>query len=186
RLPLGPDYGGPLFFAHYSFLTLDPRGLEDRYANYWDQNLSHTLINREYCIRNPRGHRGYSANCWGLSASDNPAGYSAHSPTNDHGVITPTAALSSFPYTPDHSMSALRHFYGVLGDRLWGRCGFVDAFSADADWYAKTYLAIDQGPIVAMIENHRSAALWKLFMSAPEIRSGLGALGFTSPQLSAC
>ena len=181
RLPLGPDHGGPLFFAHYSFLTLDPRGLEDAYANYWDQNVSHTLINREHCVRNPNRHAGYSADCWGLTASDNPDGYAAHSPTNDRGVITPTAALSSFPYAPEHSMQALRHFYHVLGDRLWGPCGFVDAFDLGSNWYASTYLAIDQGPIVVMIENHRSAAIWNLFMSVPEIQIGLRTLGFTSP-----
>ncbi len=183
KLPLGFDYGGPLFFAHYSFLGLDPRGLQDNYANYWEQNKNHTLINRAYCIENPKKFKGYGENCWGLTASDNYEGYNAHSPTEDLGVITPTAALSSFPYTPEYSMKALRHFYVDLGDKIWSEYGFVDAFSEQRNWYAKSHLAIDQGPIVVMIENHRTGLLWKLFMSCPEIQKGLKKLNFQSPWL---
>jgi hypothetical protein len=182
-LPLGPDYGGPLFFTHYSFLGLDPRGLADRYADYWQQNVSHVRINLEHCLRNPGGFKGYGADCWGLTASDNHQGYSAHAPDNDLGVISPTAALSSFPYTPDESMRALRHFYNVLGDRIWSEYGFVDAFSETHDWYATSHLAIDHGPIVVMIENYRTGLLWSLFMSCPEIQDGLRRLGFESPHL---
>lgn len=179
RLPLGYDYGGPLFFAHYSFLGLNPTRLQDMYANYWEQNVNHTRINRAYCIANPRNFVGYSAQNWGLTASDNHFGYSAHSPTNDLGVIAPTAALSSMPFTPQESMEALRFFYYTLGDRLWGPYGFYDAFSIHHGWTANSYLAIDQGPIVVMIENHRTGLLWNLFMSAPEVQAGLGKLGFT-------
>ncbi|MFO0992335.1 MAG: glucoamylase family protein [Hyphomicrobiales bacterium] len=184
-LPLGPDFGGPLFFAHYSFLGLDPRGLSDNYANYWDQNVSHSLINHAYCVENPKGFRGYGPACWGLTASDNFEGYNAHSPTNDLGVITPTAALSSMPYTPDESLAALRHFYHGLGDRIWGEYGFTDAFCETRDWYAQSYLAIDQGPILIMIENHLTGLIWDLFMSCPEVRSGLAELGFRSTRLIA-
>lgn len=179
-LPLGYDYGGPLFFAHYSFLGLDPRGLSDGQTDYWIQNKNHTLINRAYCIDNPKKYKGYGPSCWGLTASDNYNGYSAHSPTNDLGVITPTAAISSLPYAGGYSMQAIRYFYETLGDRLWGKFGFYDAFSEEHDWFATSYLAIDQGPIVIMIENYRTGLLWDLFMSAPEIRSGLAKLGFTS------
>ena len=179
-LPLGPQLGGPLFFSHYSFLGLDPRQLEDQYANYWTQNINHTRINRAYCIDNPLDHVGYSADCWGLTASDSPGGYSAHSPANDLGVITPTAAISSFPYTPVESMEATRHFYYLLGDRLWGEYGFYDAFILTENWTADSYLAIDQGPIIIMIENHRTGLLWELFMDNNEIVTGLEKLGFTS------
>lgn len=183
RLPLGPAYGGPLFFEHYSFLGIDPRGLTDRYADYGEQAVAHTLINREHCVRNPHGHRGYGPDCWGLTASDGPDGYDAHSPTNDVGVITPSAALSSMPFTPEHSMRALRHFRAALGGRLWGEYGFFDAFDETRGWVAPSYLAIDQGPIVGMIENHRSGLLWRLFMSCPEVQRGLRTLGFSSPWL---
>jgi hypothetical protein len=178
KLPLGFDYGGPLFFSHYSFLGLNPKGLKDRYADYWEQNRNHTLINREHCVRNPNGFKGYSSNSWGLTASDTYNGYSAHSPTEDNGTISPTAALSAFPYTPEYSMQALKHFYYNLGDKIWSEYGFVDAFNETQNWYAKSHLAIDQGPIVVMIENHRSGLLWNLFMKIPEIQDGLKKLGF--------
>lgn len=184
KLPLGFDYGGPLFFSHYSFLGLSPKGLKDRYADYWEQNQNHTLINRAYCIDNPRNFKGYGEYCWGLTASDNHEGYNAHSPDNDHGVITPTAALSAFPYTPEYSMQALRHFYYNLGDKIWSEYGFVDAFNESKNWYAKSHLAIDQGPIIVMIENHRSGLLWDLFMSCPEVQKGLKKLDFKSPYLT--
>jgi len=177
-LPLGYDYGGPLFFTHYSFLGLDPRELSDTYANYWTQNQNHTRINYSYCVANPLHYIGYGQNCWGLTASDNQDGYSAHSPTNDLGVITPTAALSSFPYAPEQSMEALKFFYYTLGDRLWGDYGFYDAFNLTKGWTASSYLAIDQGPIVVMIENYRTGLLWNLFMSAPEVQTAKTKLGF--------
>lgn len=179
-LPLGYDYGGPLFFSHYSFLGLSPRGLKDKYADYWQQNQNHTLINYSYCVDNPKAFKGYGEKCWGLTASDTYNGYDAHSPTNDHGTITPTAALSAFPYTPDKSMAALRYFYKELGDKIWSEYGFVDAFNLTQNWYAKSHLAIDQGPIVVMIENYRTGLLWNLFMSCPEVKAGLKKLGFTT------
>ncbi|AMM50431.1 periplasmic beta-glucosidase [Rufibacter sp. DG15C] len=184
KLPLGFDYGGPLFFSHYSFLGLDPRGLKDNYADYWEQNKNHTLINRAYCIDNPKKYKGYSANSWGLTASDSYRGYAAHSPTEDLGVISPTAALSAFPYTPEFSMQALKHFYNNLGDKIWGEYGFVDGFSEHHNWYADSYLAIDQGPIIVMIENYRTGLLWKLFMSNKDVQGGLKKLGFQSSHLT--
>ena len=183
-LPLGFDYGGPLFFSQYSFLGLNPTGLKDRYADYWEQNKNHTLINRAYCIDNPKEFKGYGENCWGLTASDTYNGYAAHSPTEDLGTISPTAALSAFPYTPEYSMKALKHFYYDLGDKIWSEYGFVDAFNETKNWYATSHLAIDQGPIIVMIENYRSGLLWKLFMSSPEIKNGLLKLGFTSTYTS--
>ena len=183
KLPLGFDYGGPLFFSQYSFLGLDPRGLKDRYADYWEQNRNHTLINHAYCLDNPKKFKGYGENCWGLTASDTYNGYNAFSPTNDEGTITPTAALSAFPYTPEYSMKALKHFYFDLGDKIWDEYGFTDAFNETQNWYAGSYLAIDQGPEVAMIENYRTGLLWKLFMSCPEIQRGLKKLDFQSPWL---
>lgn len=182
-LPLGPDYGGPLYFSHYSFLCLDPRGLEDRYADYWQQNLAHTLINREHAVRNPPGFAGYGPACWGLTASEGPSGYGAFAPDQDQGVIAPTAALSAFPYTPDLSMAALRHFHDGIGAPLFGKYGFVDAFRPDGSWFATAHLAIDQGPIIAMIENHRTGLLWRLFMGCDDVQRGLRRLGFSSPHL---
>lgn len=184
RLPLGPDrtLGGSLFFAHYSFLGLDPRGLRDDYADYWEQNCAHVRINRAYCLDNPKGYRGYGEDCWGLTASDTEGGYTAHSPGNDRGVISPTAALASFPYAPEMCMRVLRRFAAM--PELWGEYGLKDAFSPETGWLADSHLAIDQGPIVVMVENYRSALLWRLFMSCPEVQSGLRRLGFRSPLLT--
>lgn len=182
-LPLGTDLGGPLFFAHYSFLGINPTGLTDAYANYGTQNIAHSLINYNYCKANPKKFSGYSENCWGLTASDEKNGYSAHEPNNDNGTISPTAALSSMPYTPKESMQALRFFYYKLGDRIWKNYGFVDAFNLTDVWFADSFLAIDQGPIIIMIENQRSQLLWKLFMSCPEVKTGMKKTGFTSPNL---
>ncbi|MDE3213149.1 MAG: beta-glucosidase, partial [Bacteroidota bacterium] len=139
-LPLGFDYGGPLFFTHYSYLGLDPHGLKDRYADYWEQNHNHTLINHAYCLDNPKKFKGYGPDCWGLTACDTYDGYGAFSPTDDNGTIAPTAALSAFPYTPEYSMKALRHFYFDLGNKIWGKYGFVDAFNETRGWYAQSDL----------------------------------------------
>jgi hypothetical protein len=183
-LPLGPADGGPMFWSQYSFLGIDPHGLSDDYADYWQQVSGHALSNLAYCKANPKGYYGYSGDCWGLTACDVPNGYQANSPNNDPGVIAPTAALSSMPYSPEASMAALRFMYYKLGDKIWNnRLGFQDAFKLDELWYSGSYLAIDQGPIVAMVENHRSGLLWDLFMSCPEIKAGMRRLGFKGPRL---
>lgn len=182
QLPLGPALGGPLFFAHYSFLGIDPNGLTDAYANYLTQNKAHSLINFNYCVANPKNFYGYSKTNWGLTASDdNLSGYSAHSPTNDDGVISPTAAISSLPYTPQQSLAALHFFYYQLGDKLFKEYGFIDAFNLSDVWFSDSFLAIDQGPQIIMIENYRSKMLWNLLMSCPEIKTGMENLGFQSP-----
>ena len=177
-LPLGPPLGGPLFFCHYSFCGLDPRRLNDQYASYWQQCVAHVRINRAHCIDNPGEHKGYGESCWGLTASDEAGGYSAHAPDNDNGTIAPTAAISSLPYAPLEALQAMRGFLSAHGDKVWGRFGFIDAFCEDKAWFADTFLAIDQGPMVVMIENHRSGLLWKLFMSDPDVQTGLRRLGF--------
>ncbi|HXB35249.1 MAG TPA: glucoamylase family protein [Puia sp.] len=183
-LPLGPSYGGPLFFAHYSFLGINPNGLSDAYANYWTQNTAHATINYSYCVANPGHFNGYDSSCWGLTASDDgQQGYLAHSPTSDNGTVSPTAAISSLPYSPTQSMNALRFFYYKLGNKIWGQYGFIDAFNLTDIWFDNDYLAIDQGPEIVMIENYRSGLLWNLFMSCPEIQAGMTNLGFQSPNL---
>ena len=183
KLPLGPAYGGPLFFSQYSFLGINPHDLTDAYADYWQQNTAHSLINYTYCKTNPKQFSGYGPDSWGLTASDEQNGYSAHEPNNDNGTISPTAALSAMPYTPAESMRALRFFYYKLGDKLWKPQGFVDAFNLSNIWFSDQFLAIDQGPIIVMIENQRSGLLWNLFMSSPEVKKGMKNLGFKSPNL---
>lgn len=175
--------GGPLFWSHYSYIGLDPRGLKDQYADYWQLNVNHAKSNYLYCVSNPHNYKGYGEDCWGLTASYSTAGYSAHAPNNDLGVITPTAALSSMPYTPEESMRAARYFYSK-GQQMRGKYGFYDAFSEQDNWITPRYLAIDQLTIAPMIENYRSGLIWNLFMGAPEIQEGLRKLGFETSKHS--
>lgn len=185
-IPLILDHAGtgtgPLFWAHYSHLGLNPTNLTDQYANYWDLNVNHTNINYEHCVDNPNNYAGYGSNCWGLTASysrnsDGSVGYNAHDPENDTGIISPTAAISSMPYTPQKSLAAMHYFY-QQGDNLLGPAGFYDAFSPHYDWYTPRYLAIDQGPQIIMIENYRTGLLWNLFMQNEDVQNGLNSLGF--------
>ena len=178
-----PTYGGPLFFAHYSYLGLNPTYLSDQYANYWDLNFNHTSINYQYCVSNPKGYADYSSDCWGLTASytrnsDGSMGYNAHKPGNDTGVISPTAAISSIVYTPQKALDAMHFFYSKK-DKLLGPAGFYDAFSPEYNyWVAEAYLAIDQGPQIIMIENYRTGLLWNLFMQNEDVQNGLDTLEF--------
>ncbi len=178
---------GPMFFSHYSFLGLDPRGLTDEYVNYGDATTNHAKIMHQYAIKNPKKWVGYSAKNWGLTASysrnsDGTTGYSAHQPTNDLGVISPTAAISNMPYTAAESMDYLRFLYNDNYSKYIGVAGPYDAYSVHYNWLTPRYLAIDQGTISPMIENNKSAFLWKLFMNAPDIQQGLIKLGFHSTQ----
>ncbi len=184
ELPVGVATGGPLFFTHYSFLGFDPRGKRDRYTDYFENNRRIARINRAYCIANPRRHGGYGPAAWGLTASDGPWGYEAHEPAPhvDTGTLTPTGALASFPYTPDASLAALKHFYRDLGDRLWGEYGFRDAINFDAHWVSPIFMGLNQAPIVVMIENYRTGLIWKLFMANPEIGAALDKIGFVPEQ----
>lgn len=176
-------HGGPLFWAHYSYLGLNPNGLKDAYGDYGLESKNQTLINYQWCVDNPLNYKGYGANSWGLTSSYSIKGYSGHAPQKerDLGVIAPTAAISSIVYTPEKSLAAIRHWYTAKKDKMWGKYGFYDAFSEN--WYPKRYLGIDQGPQVVMIENYRTGLLWKLFMADEDVQAGLRKLGFSSPYL---
>lgn len=180
KLDVGVGTGGPLFFTHYSFMGFDPRGIRDRYTDYFDNNRNIALINQAYCVANPGHYAGYGPDTWGLTASDDQLGYLAHAPnsTNDDGTITPTGALSSFPYTPEASMAAFKHFYRDLGGLVWGIYGPRDAFNLTKNWVSPIFMGLNQAPIVVMVENYRSGLIWKLFMSNPEIKPGLDKIGF--------
>lgn len=176
---------GPMFFSHYSFLGLDPRGLSDQYVNYGDAVQNHAKIMFNYCVSNSKNWLGYNSKNWGLTASysrntDGSIGYAAHQPNNDLGVISPTAAISNMPYTPAESMNYLRFLYNENYSKYVGAAGPYDAYSVHYNWVAPRYLAIDQGTISPMIENYKSQFLWNLFMNAPDVRAGLIKLGFHS------
>jgi exo beta-1,2-glucooligosaccharide sophorohydrolase (non-reducing end) len=172
KLDVGVGSGGPLFFTHYSFMGFDPHSARDRYTDYFENNRNMALINYAYCLENPGHFKGYGPDSWGLTASDDQLGYSPHAPNaaDDNGTITPTGALASFPYTPQESMAALKHFYRDLGDRLWGVYGPRDAFNLTHNWFSPIYMGLNQAPIAVMVENYRTGLIWKLFMSNPEIQ----------------
>jgi len=179
EINLSPNYGGPLFWIHYSHLGINPKGLTDQYANYWNEHVNTAKIHVAYAVSNPLQYENYSDKCWGLTASDDPYGYTAHQPvSNDNGTVSPTAALASMPYTPEESTRALKYFYRERGQDLFGRYGPYDAFNDQLNWVRKAYIGIDQGPIVVMIENHRTGLLWNNFMVDADVRAGLSKLGF--------
>lgn len=181
---VGDPLGGPLFWTQYSFLALDPRGRRDAFCDYFQNGRAITLIHRAYATANPAHHRGYGPDCWGITACDTPDGYRALSPREDDGTIAPTAAISAMPFTPRQSLAALKHFYHQLGPRLWGEFGFRDAFNLDRNWFADSYLAVDEGPILCMIENARTGLCWRMFMANPEVAPALTAAGWhrTGPE----
>ncbi|HEX5150532.1 MAG TPA: glycan-binding surface protein [Parafilimonas sp.] len=183
KLKVGVSDGGPLFFTHYSFMGLDPHYMKDAYTDYFTNNKNIAGINYRYCIENPLKRQGYGADAWGLTASDGPYDYAADEPVlhADHGKITPTGALSSFPYLPNESMAALKNYYNNYGKFLWGAYGFYDSFNLDENWCSEIFMGLNQAPITVMIENYRSGLLWKLFMSCPEVKSGLQKLSSESP-----
>ena len=172
KLDVGVGTGGPLFFTHYSYFGFDPHSLHDRFTStYFENNRNLALINRAYCIDNPKHFSGYGANAWGLTASDGPEGYLPHAPdkNNDDGTLTPTGALASFPYTPEASMAALKHYYRDLGAELWDIDGPRDAYNPEHNWVSPIYMGLNQAPIVVMVENYRTGLVWKNFMANPEI-----------------
>jgi hypothetical protein len=172
KLDVGVGTGGPLFFTHYAFFGFDPHSLHDRFtSSYFENNRNIALINRAYCIANPKHFQGYGPDAWGLTASDGPEGYVPHAPddNNDRGTLTPTGALASFPYTPDASIAAFKHYYRDLGAQLWDVYGPRDAYNPGQDWISPIYMGLNQAPIVVMIENHRTGLVWRNFMANPEI-----------------
>jgi hypothetical protein len=177
RLDVGSGTGGELFFTQFSFLGFDPRGIRDRYTNYFRNNRNIALINRAYCMDNPREFVGYGPNCWGRSAGIHSGG-GRPVPRDDNGTICPSAALGSFPYTPAESMAALKHFYRTLGPDVWGAYGFHDGFNQTENWFDEVYMGLNQAQIVVGIENHRTGLVWKHFMANGEIAPALRAIGF--------
>ena len=172
KLDVAVGTGGPLFFTHYSFFGFDPHALHDRFtSSYFDNNRNIALVNRAYCIDNPKHFQGYGPNAWGLTASDGPNGYVPHAPdaNADFGTLTPTGALSSFPYTPQESMAAFKHYYRDLGSQLWDIYGPRDAYNPGSDWTSPIYMGLNQAPIAVMVENYRTGLVWKNFMANPEI-----------------
>jgi len=182
-LPLGGNYGEALFLAHYSMFGMDPRKMEDSYCFYWQQNQNHTMINRHYCINEAPEEYAYDANNWGLTACagcGSHPDYVARQPQNDDGVISPAAALGSFPYTPFYStqvMLNLKSKYPAIN----GKYGFYASYCPAEKATAKNYLSMEQAPIAIMMENYRSGLLWSLLMKNEHVQRGLQLAGIHEP-----
>jgi len=185
KLDVGVSNGGPLFFTHYSYMGYDPHFITDKYTNYFINNQNIAKINYLYCVENPKHFKGYGNDAWGLTASDGPFDYSADEPVpwQDHGKITPTGAISSFPYLPDEAMKALKNYYFNYGKFLWGEYGFKDAFDLTNNWCSELYMGLNQAPQVVMIENYRTGLIWKLFMQDADVQNGLKKLELESKNM---
>ena len=204
---------GPLFGHQYTHVWVDFRGIQDSYMrsrgiDYFVNSIRATYANHAYCVANPQRWIGYNSAVWGLTASDGPLRLSptteansrfhaywargAGSEPRDDGTIAVTAAGGSVPFAPELAIPTLRLFRSRFGDRIYGKYGFKDAFNlsfvdstSERDgWFADQYVAIDQGPILLMIENFRTGRIWSLMKHSRYLRAGLVSAGFTGGWLN--
>lgn len=168
---MSPGSTGPLFFSHYSYMGYDPRGVRDRFSNYFEANRQLALISQAYSVANPYGYKGYGADSWGLTAVDGPDDqYHEYKPyLDDDGTLAPTGAVASYAYTPEQSLKAIKHWYRDRGAELWDIYGFRDSFNERWDWYSGITMGLNQAPQTVMIENGRTGLVWRSFMRNPEI-----------------
>lgn len=168
-----PGSPGPLFFTHYSYLGYDPRGVRDRFSNYFNSNRNQSRVSQRYAIANPGKFTGYGADSWGITAVDGPDDqYHEYKPfLTDDGTLAPTGAVSAYAYTPEASLQAIRHWYRDLGAQLWDVYGFRDSFNQHVDWYSGITMGLNQAPQMVMIENGRTGLVWRAFMANPEIEA---------------
>ncbi|MBI3316710.1 MAG: hypothetical protein HYZ85_01725 [Candidatus Omnitrophica bacterium] len=174
----------PLFTHQYSHIWIDFHGKNDGFADYFQNSVQASLANRAFAIDQSANFQSYGPNSWGFTASDAPFGYKAYGAppgwAEHDGTIAPTGCGSSIVFTPKESVECLRHFYENLGDRLWGEYGFSDAFNLDRDWFAPEVIGIDQGALLSMIENHRSALIWETMTRNTFLQSAMKKVGFVA------
>jgi len=176
----------PLFGHQYSHCWVDFRGWQDaptrgRGLDYFENSRRAVLAQQAYCIENPRKHVGYGREMWGITACDGPGGYGARGAPpaeGDDGTLAPTAVVASLPFAPEVCLPTMHRIHREWGDRLWTRYGYRDAFNPGRDWVATDVLGIDQGPMLLMIENHRTGSVWRRMMTEPVIRRGMKRAGF--------
>ena len=169
-LELGRErYGPPAFFMHYSYLGIPPSVFHYGTKNYFEHFEDFCRVQVLWAEQQVP-ERGV---LWGASASMNPAGYGVQEPGKDHGTITPTAYLASWPYAPDAARACLEQMYRDHARSFWGPFGFRDAMSPARNWYSQHYIAINVGPIAPMIENYKTGLGWNTLMRAPEIQRAI-------------
>jgi len=200
-------HGGPLFIHQLSHMWIDFRGIQDDFMrekgiDYFENSRRATYAQQRYAITNPLKHKGYNEHCWGITASDGPGpaclridgverfffDYTARGIPDgpDDGTIAPWAAAASLPFAPEIVLRALQYFtdvYPEMTSKYGFTCSFNPTFENECTqgrgWISKGYYALDQGPIVMMIENHSTGFLWELMKRCPVIVEGLRKAGFT-------
>jgi hypothetical protein len=173
----------PLFTHQYPHVWLDLRGQNDGLADYFENSVNASRANRAFCIEQASKFAGYGPNLWGLSASEGPAGYRAYGAppgwTVVHdGTIAPTACGSSIVFTPEESIACLQNIREYYSDAMWGPYGFSDAMNLGKQWFSDKVLAIDQGPLLLMIENYRTGLIWKFMERSAPVKTALEKIGF--------
>ena len=197
-------YAGPLFIHQASHLWIDFRGIQDEFMqsrriDYFENSRRATYVQQEYAARNPRGYVGYGPHSWGLTAGDGPGParrrvrgvqrrfypYKARGVPYgpDDGTLAPWAVAASLPFAPEIVLPTLRHFdraFPEMVSRYGFKCSFNPTFPSGKTkgWIAQGHYALDQGPIVLMIENQRSGLIWELMRGSPHIAHGLRRAGF--------
>jgi hypothetical protein len=200
-------YAGPLFTHQLSHVWIDFRGIHDTFMrehgiDYFENSRRATLVQQQYAIHNPRGYAGYGECCWGITASDGPGeitcevegverqffDYRARGVPDgpDDGTIAPWAVVASLPFAPEIVLPTIVHFNRLhLADAH--PYGFKATFNptfrygsgSPLGWVSPWHFGINQGPMLVMIENHRSGLVWRLIRDCPPIVAGLRAAGFT-------
>lgn len=173
----------PLFTHQYSHIWIDFQNKNDGYADYFYNSIQATLANRQFCLDSAKSFpASYQNNCWGLTACIGPEGYMAYgaSPGSavSDGTVSPTAAGGSIVFTPEKSIQVLKYIFRTHYKQMWGKYGFSDSMNLEKNWFAKDAYAINQGPILLMIENLRTGLIWKLFMKNRYIQKGMALAKF--------
>ncbi len=187
RIPF--DYEGmryigsfaPLFVHQYSQAWFDFRGKRDKYADYFQNSITATRVHRRFCMELHRQFPDYSADLWGITASDSPNGYvvwggpPATGPID--GTIAPHAAGGSLAFLPQETMQVLRTIRNRY-PQAWSCYGFVDGLNPLKNWYDSDVVGIDAGITMVAAENARTGYIWKVFMENPEAQRGMQLAGF--------
>lgn len=205
-------YGAPLFMHQLSHIWIDFRGIQDDFMrrqaiDYFENSRRATYVNREYAIRNPKAFRDYGANAWGVTASNGPGpttrrvrgatrrflGYVARGVPYgpDDGTLAPWAVAASLPFAPEIALPTLEHCsrtYPNVENKYGLVCSFNPTFpsrgSGRSGWISKDHFALDQGPVILMIENYQSGLIWRLMRNCPYVVTGLRRAGFTGGWLT--
>ena len=172
----------PLFIHQYAHAWCDYRDIKDLHANYFTNSIAATRTHQLWCLTLGKSFPWIDQDMWGITASDSRNGYRvwggppAMGPLD--GTLVPCAAAGSLPFLPAECSHVLLSMREKMGERVWTRYGFVDAFNSKTNWFATDILGIDQGISVLMAENLRSGFAWQYFMKNREIVHAMNQVQF--------